>query len=535
MLQLPTELIELILLHCETPAFFQAARASRRLWKIAHSGREAILHRLYHTPGWYSDELQQLTTRDLYSLLKCRSNAQLDGVEYRADLTTYGFPAVLDSRASAFESQRHSTRALLVFKNDSTVYLVTMQDGKLIQEAKWRSPGQDTGDVDIIQTAFDGNHGVYVLHRHKPFPDQDLDANHPFVQQASQARSHGCIFMAYHDLNPENTTVRMCGFPEHQTYSPLALAVADRQFAISWQNANQPEDHGVVLYRFNETEGVDEEKDDQVTYTSYWSRSFLSSHDRPASGTGPVVKLAFNDRGFQLLCHYRAQPLYGSFRALYNTHLQGELGPSIANRCNVQFAPNLSLQFSIGIPFFATHKTGNVANGIPCHWQYLAFGIATHRVENWTVACLLRSEAFPRQRCTHVHNLDRGRRFESWKIMAQLGSYQQSTTSHGSQVAASRCGTRIAVADWKTLYVWALNPTEVLDTESTFYPPSWISSSDTPVLPPVILQLGAVCSQLRFTEKNSELIAITDRGVMHINLSNGEGERKGLSGHEIML
>lgn len=233
------------------------------------------------------------------------------------------------------------------------------------------------------------------------------------------------------------------------------------------------------------------------------------------------MNLAFNDRGFQLLYQYRAQSLYGSFTALHH-HRK----PSQANQSNVSFTPSLSLQFAIDIPFFATHTDGDRPTGTPCHWQYLALGIARHRAENWTVACLLKSEAFPLRRCTHVFNLDRGRRFENWTVMAQLGDFQQSTTSHGSQVATSRCGTRIAVADWKTLYVWALDPYEVLDPESQFYPPSWKSSTGTPVLRPVILSLGAVCSQLRFTKKEHELIAITDRGMVYVNLNaNGPGER----------
>jgi len=133
-------------------------------------------------------------------------------------------------------------------------------------------------------------------------------------------------------------------------------------------------------------------------------------------------------------------------------------------------------------------------------------------------------------------NLERGRRFEEWQLMAQLGGFQESTTSHGSQVAASRYGRRIAVANWKTLYVWALEPYEVLNAESEFYPSSWESPSGTLVLRPVILQLGAVCSQLGFTENEDELIAITDRGVMYVNLnSKGSGKREEVNGHEIIL
>jgi hypothetical protein len=247
------------------------------------------------------------------------------------------------------------------------------------------------------------------------------------------------------------------------------------------------------------------------------------------------VKLTFNDRGFQLLYHYRAQTLYGKYQRLHNIPGRGQTDQRlIDNKVNVQFTSNLSLQFSIDIPFFATHEIGR--DDEPCHWQYLAFGTATHRVENWTVACLLKSEAFTRNRCTHVMNLERGRRFDNWRVMAQLGGFQQLATSHGSQVAASRFGERIAVANWKTLYVWTLEPYELLDADSEFYPSSWVSSTGTLVLRPVILDLGAVCSQLEFGEREDELIAITDRGVMNVNINpKGSGKREELNGHEIIF
>lgn len=110
--------------------------------------------------------------------------------------------------------------------------------------------------------------------------------------------------------------------------------------------------------------------------------------------------------------------------------------------------------------------------------------------------------------------------------MAQLGGFQESPTTNGSQVATSRLGTRIAVADWKTIYVWALNPTELLDADTTFYPSSWLSPTNTLVLRPVILDLGAVCYQLRFTEEENQLIVITDRGLIHINLTSGYQQKR---------
>ncbi|EKV15892.1 hypothetical protein PDIG_22470 [Penicillium digitatum PHI26] len=543
LLQLPTELIQLVLRNCDTPAYFQAAFSSRRLYEIASGSREVIIHQLQDTPGW-NDGIDVHQTRHLFGELMRRSSEHLGGAEHSANPTYEYQNRVIDYHASTIEASENGIRALLVFKGHSTVLLVNRSDGDRT-EVQLKSPGQDIGEVEIIQTAFDGYHGVYVLHRFKPFLDQDLDTDHPFVKHALESCPNGSIHLAYHHLNLRANTIRMYDFPESRDYRPLAFSVANGKFAVSWQSMLDPFDHEVVLYAqlYDEndddyvdgdeyenedglSERVMEEGKEDNPYATLEAYVLTSSNDqdpdvRFSRRAGPAMRLTFNDRGFQLLYHYRAQTIYGAFQRLDRLPSPpGEPRPHVnRNACNVQFSPFLSLQFSIGIPFFGTHKLGDINQGERCHWQYLAFGIATHRVEKWTVACLLKSESFTGPRCTHVLNLDRGRRFDSWQIMAQLGGFREVTTSHGSPVATSRRGTRVAVATWKTLYIWALNPSELIeDNINGFYPSSWESSTGAIELRPVILQLEAVCSQLCFTEKEDELVAITDRGVMFLNI-----------------
>ncbi|CAG8275207.1 unnamed protein product [Penicillium nalgiovense] len=546
LLQLPTELIQLVLQNCDTSAYFQAAFSSRRLYEIASSSRAVIVHQLHNTPGW-NDGIEVHQTRHLFGELMKRSYEQLDGAEHYA-IPTYKYQnRVIDYHASTMEASEGSVRALLVFKDHSTVHLVDVSHGRQT-EVQLKSPGQDIGEVEIIQTAFDGHGGgVYVLHRFKPFLDQELDTDHPFVKHALESHPNGSIHLAYHHLNSRENTIRMYDFPECRDYRPLALSVSNDKFAISWQNMLDPYDHDVVLY----TQFYDEDDEDddlmggvmeegkgdnpcKIIHVAFEAYVLTSTNDQNpytlfSRKMGPVMKLAFNDRGLQLLYHYRAQNIYGAFQRLDHIPAPpGEPKPHVnKNACTVQFSPSLSLQFSIGIPFFGTHELGDITQGEPCHWQYLAFGIATHRVEKWTVACLLKSESFTGPRCTHVLNLDRGRRFDDWQIMAQLGGFREVPTSHGSPVATSRRGTRVAVVNWKTLYVWALNPSELIEDNHTgFYPSSWESSTGVIELRPVALQLEAVCSQLRFTEKEDELVAITDRGVMFLNIGySGKGKQ----------
>ncbi|KAJ5170636.1 uncharacterized protein N7500_003419 [Penicillium coprophilum] len=546
LLQLPTELIQLVLRNCDTPTYFQAAFSSRRLYEIASGSREVIIHQLHNTPGW-NDGIETHQTKRLFGELMRRSYEHLDGAEHYASPTYEYQDRIIDYHASTLEALEDSVRALLVFKGHSTVHLVGMSDGNRT-EVQLKSPGQDIGEIEVIQTAFDENGGVYVLHRFKPFLDRELDTDHPFVKHALESHPNGSIHLACHHLNRRKDTIRMCDFPECRDYRPLALSVTNHKIAISWQNTLDPFDHCVVLYTQLYDEEEEEEEDDSSQRGTDQSKGdnpcriihaaleayVLTSSDyqdpsvRPSRKTGPAMRLAFNDRGFQLLYHYRAQHIYGAFQRLHRLPgLPGEPKPHVnENACTVQFSPSLSLQFSIAIPFFGTHYLGDINQGEPCHWQYLAFGIATHRVEKWTVACLLKSEAYTGPRCTHVLNLDRGRRFDHWRIMAQLGGFREISTSHGSPVATSRRGTRVAVANWKTLYVWTLNPSELIENNSNgFYPSSWESSTGVIELRPVVLQLEVVCSHLRFT-KEDELAAITDRGVMFLNLGySGKGRQ----------
>lgn len=164
-----------------------------------------------------------------------------------------------------------------------------------------------------------------------------------------------------------------------------------------------------------------------------------------------------------------------------------------------------------------------------CNWRYLSFGIARHREENWTVACLLKSETFCQSRnCGHVLNLDRGRRLPEWTIVGHLCDYQVPTSSLGGIVAASPHGTRIAIANWNIIYVWALEPNALIGENSgDFYRPSSRSEKTGAVeLKPIVLPLEAVCFKLRFMENEDELLALTDRGVMYWDISPlAQGEK----------
>lgn len=121
-------------------------------------------------------------------------------------------------------------------------------------------------------------------------------------------------------------------------------------------------------------------------------------------------------------------------------------------------------------------------------------------------------------------NLDRGRRLTDWDIVARLLGFRDSTDSLGCKIATSSEGTRIAVSNWNVVYVWALEPGVLIDMDpEEYYHSSWRSPGTGQIgLRPVVLHLGAVCFQLRFTEKENELVVITDRGIMLWDLTQSK-------------
>ncbi|KAL4888533.1 hypothetical protein BDV59DRAFT_138118 [Aspergillus ambiguus] len=539
LLQLPAELIQLVLQHCNTPAYVEAAFSCRTLYEIASNCREVILHHLHLTPGTEFDP--HLSSKELFLVLIRRAFQQLYGTQFHASSRQFTFGSgeqTLDVKASGLSHDR--TTVILATKGRSDVSIFRVIDGSLRRSAQLCSPftGQ-AGSVEVLRTAFDKDGGIYVLQRFTPAVDT-ADAAHPFVRQALESSASGHIFLVRYALQSPQDPVRMCSFPDHAEYEPLALAAAHRDtFAISWQHVRNDSESEVVLYNIQDysshggVPGVieldydasvlvgstgDDELDDRHVHHSM-TISFLQNR-------GPIINLAFNDRSSQLLYYYKARTLYGSFQRINLSSFPVQ--PTLyGNTSTVAFDDTLTLLFSIDIPFFGTHETVLRDGRSMCHWKYLSFGIARHRSEEWTVACLLRSEALcSSHNCEHELNLERGRRFPDWTIVARLWGFQDSTNSLGCRVAASARGTRIAVANWNMLYVWAVEPGSLIEqNRDGFYPPVSQSSPGVTVLRPVILPLHAVCFQLQFTAEEDGLLALTDRGVIYWDLRPLGGRR----------
>jgi len=87
------------------------------------------------------------------------------------------------------------------------------------------------------------------------------------------------------------------------------------------------------------------------------------------------------------------------------------------------------------------------------------------------------------------------------------------------------------VANWKTIFIWVIEPNVVLEASSGYYPKSWEYPSDLDnrtvfKLPPVVIDIDAVCFQMKFTQDRDELFLLTDRGLIVWDLDpRGKGIR----------
>ncbi|BAE65394.1 unnamed protein product [Aspergillus oryzae RIB40] len=248
LLQLPTELIQLVFQYSTTTAFLQAAFSCRTLYAIASNCREILLHHLYQTPG-LNEDLLPADSKQLFRVLQKRASQQLYGAQFTASCTCFHFGSlVLDVKASSLAPSEHQTFAL-VYKGHEDIQLFRTENGQLQLKACLKPQRLQPGVVEVLRTAFDADDGLYVLQRFTSTAEESPDSEHPFIKQAFNTYTRGQVYLIRYSLQSRQDPVRVCTFPDHAEYEPLALAAAHRDtFAISWQHSRESEEYEVVLY-----------------------------------------------------------------------------------------------------------------------------------------------------------------------------------------------------------------------------------------------------------------------------------------------
>ncbi|EED18378.1 F-box domain protein [Talaromyces stipitatus ATCC 10500] len=559
LLDLPPELVQLVLKHCCTSAYIQAAFSCRTLYRIASSSRDVILHHLKTNPGpgfrmqadqKSKDNTERLTTRELFLLLRRGASEHLLNGSVDFDRTMYTFNGkIIDNPACSMNYAKDRKAILLVFKDDERIYhCPTGANGKVrIENAQTcKLPVLNLDRIRIIKTTYATDTedlvGVIIKNEESTLEDDDGEAP-PFFNeelQREKQRYRTGYLLLFLEETQKITRVALCQLPD-DGYKVNALAAKfAHEFAISWEKIDGS-DHMVSVYRAwlddykgRFTHGVPDLQYSEtavVNKEGLWVQprsgvAQLSQH-REVAGLGPVAELRYNDRN-QLLHSHRGSTIFSYYHNL--SFLRGEHGTTIVgNSAHRNYARIMNdqsdlslLYFTVDIPFFATHETYTPLDGDNdiCRWRYLSYAIGTPRSGGKAVACLLKAQSECRAiTCMHETNLERGRRLPSWEAVAMLcGHPELSPSTIGGIFAASPNGTRVAVSNWNTLYVWALNPGEViLGRESSYYPRTWCLEEDDEKLTelrPVVIHMEAVCFKLMFTENDDVIVGLTDRGLM---------------------
>ncbi|KAF3481019.1 F-box domain-containing protein [Arthroderma uncinatum] len=576
LLELPVELLQLVVKSCSTPSYLQVIRTCRTLYSIGTTCREVVRHQLSQMPGLQVTEsgtpLDSQSTAALYKELRKRAAAHLYGAHFHSDVTLHTLDGrVIDTKASCLFSDPYHTpwnrpqqTLALVPRGGDSVYLYHMGEsssgngvdaGPMVFLDKIEPLSDFPGKIEILRVISSRSHPemISVLQRYEP-PEQttDLPSLHPFVGEAMMPYYSARIRLIHYSYassarrwRPEAFTV----FPREfeDDFLPRAIDVVDQEFVVvSWQHKESPEGSKVCLHKYNHQDVV--VRKNHCSYVEYSSTELVAENKIPRR------------RHFSLTERPLSDPVVGRISNSTNaTHTR-----LLDNICHAQLpehdrtAPPIFSRFQVGIPFYGHHES-KPGTGL-CEWYYASVGLTRLPPNGRVGAYILQSMAQCRSdRCGHILNLDRGRRIERWVVVAKLWGFKANESNLTELITTSPGGTRLAIARWKSLYIWPLNPQEILmKNKNGYYPPDMYYSADAGInanvqkslsvdgetgeyemtedgwkdvveLKPIILELDAVCFGLKFTGGENELTLLTDRGLMVWTL-NSDGTARRTNG-----
>ncbi|OKL61979.1 hypothetical protein UA08_02681 [Talaromyces atroroseus] len=559
LLQLPTELIQLILKHCNTQSYLQAVLSCHSLYNIAASCREVILHHLKINPGKGID-YDQLVTHDLFLLLRRRTFEQLLNAAFDADRTIHTFSGrTIDIQASSLGRTPSHQFAALVFKEDNNkVHLCRAEGNGTMHVEKTFFPSEllNVDRVRIVKTVVSPGPDYDLLAVLVRIQDSDTvtqpdtsKVSPAFAELAQQWQLQGSYFLLSFVIGGDSFgssdyDINICRIYEHDNFKVNSLAVDDFfNFAISWEEITGTGAHEVIVYRTSP-----DECEDIILYSKYTQTRFVDetglilrdnqvANHRGFTSLGPVASLKFNNHD-QLLYTHKGGSIYGYYHDFhtdpYNAH-KIEAVEAHKNYVRVQYH-NDRLTLAVDIPFFATHESYQNQYGIQvCRWTYLSYGTVDNPPNGAAMAYLLKSQAVCQAaHCQHTVNLDRGRRLRDWEFVARLCNYPYPTSSLGHIFTVSPQSTRIAILDWDILYVWSLRPEEVIQgVSSDYYPDAWCPEETELIsLPPLMIRQEAVCFKVMFIDENT-IMVLTDRGLRTWDLGSHARQRRIVSNLDI--
>ena len=164
-LDLPSELLQMILLYSSTPSFVQLIRTCHTIFDLGAKSRDVILHHLRTVSlGSNTSSIDTISTHNLFLIFRRRAAASLQGVNITADrLDLYFSGASVDVSASCITSL-NCLNVALVRRGGNLVQIYEVFEGEVELRGVLYSHSDEDTRFRPVKTAFDQMDNVYVLY-----------------------------------------------------------------------------------------------------------------------------------------------------------------------------------------------------------------------------------------------------------------------------------------------------------------------------------------------------------------------------------
>lgn len=254
LLDLPTELIQIILGYTSPSAYIQAATCCKSLYSITSESRDLVLAHLRRTPGVKRDT-KLCSTQQLFTLLQRRITDLLLNASFYADQTTYTSNGKKhDVGASSIGRIGKFAVLALAFKEDARIDLVYVDPNgavSLKRSFDCSPPEPEECPGTIVKTTFANNHSLAVLVRGHTIKAKN-DTDHVFAEQLRNYSADSFYYYFFYIPLLWNSFPKICRLYGRANFEPRALACTKNpimRFAISWQDRFDDRDHEVIFYR----------------------------------------------------------------------------------------------------------------------------------------------------------------------------------------------------------------------------------------------------------------------------------------------
>jgi hypothetical protein len=563
LLSLPLEVLQLCLTHVTTPSFLQLIVTCHMLWDLAASTRAVILHHLGQMPGIKLglDDLAT-TTAELFLTLRRRACLNLFGVHLRADRIDYTF-VHSSFNASASCLSVGKTLGLALVADDAVRLYILTPDGLVDRGETLTDPNlcvsqtaiDESGNVAVLYTqSANGRvaegwdrHGRFLMVYHKWVGSQYKPVSYPYLKGCT---GYKATHMAISDQDMMAMVLSRGDLSRHAYSSRAHMAVVCHHLKQPARKSGLTRKLSSVqeltlghagTHNSRDAERLSSESDFEAfsQHAQLYPPVPKKDIDQPLSSTiqfllplelkPPPLRVMFCNSGQKLRCYAADYPV-PSFRL--NT-----AGDAVSDDSAIGKVHIGSCEFLVDNPFYGRHESfDDDHTGTRCTSSYLVLGITTSSRtlhESRPALCIIRArKTVDHDVCRHLINLDSclTRSFET-HVVSRLWGYRPPMTSLPGIVAYSRNATRMAVADWDKILIWALNGQVLVDgdTGSRYYDTVWDDNfeHDHVVLKPILLKAGSVVRQMAFGANENELVALISTGFQVWNLgASGTGKRE---------